>query len=137
MFTTVSPKQKTSHQSVNTTQTRAEFKHQADLRLTTSLEKERVRDYFLDNNDGWQMQALTRHVQEDEDRERQRKRDAEAGKVRQGDANRQGDLPWRTEPFSFCFSFLRRLVEPTYRNLPNARSMLYLYPKLEVTAQKK
>ncbi|CBN79118.1 Hypothetical leucine rich repeat protein [Ectocarpus siliculosus] len=70
-------------------ETRAEFKHQADLRLTTSLEKERVRDYFLDNNDGWQMQALTRHVQEDEDRERQRKRDAEAEKVRQGDANRQ------------------------------------------------
>ncbi|CAM9455198.1 unnamed protein product, partial [Ectocarpus fasciculatus] len=70
-------------------ETRTEFRHQADLRLTTSLEKERVRDYFLDNNDGWQMQALTRHVQEDEDRERQRKRDAEAEKVRKGDANRQ------------------------------------------------
>lgn len=74
-----------------------------------------MRDYFLDNNDGWQMQALTRHVQEDEDRERQRKRDAEAEKVRQGDANRQGSLPWRTGFASFCYSFFRRLVELPYR----------------------
>lgn len=85
----------TRHESWATTrkharQTRKEFVHRADLRLAASLEKERVRDYFLNNNDGWQMQTLTRHVQEDEDRERKRKEDAEAAKVRDGDIERQG-----------------------------------------------
>lgn len=71
-------------------QTRTEFQRMADLSLATSLEKERVRDYFLDNNDGWQMQALTRHVEEDEDRQRQQREDAVADKVREGDVLRQG-----------------------------------------------
>eukprot|EP00903_Cladosiphon_okamuranus_P006356 g6226.t1 len=70
-------------------ETRAEFAHRADLRLAKSLENERVRNYFLENNDGWQMQTLTRHVQEDEDRQRQQKADEEADKVREGDVRRQ------------------------------------------------
>lgn len=72
-------------------QTRTEFAHRADVRLAASLEKEKVRNYFLGNNDGWQMQTLTRHVQEDEDRQRQQKADAEADKVREGDVVRQGE----------------------------------------------
>lgn len=72
-------------------QTRAEGVHRADLNLAASLEKEKVRNYFLDNNDGWQMQTLTRHVQEGEDRQRQREADAVADRVREGDVMRQGD----------------------------------------------
>lgn len=74
-----------------TRQTRTEFAHRADLRLAASLEKEKVRNYFLDNNDGWQMQTLTRHVQEVEDRVRQREADAVADRVREGDVLRQGE----------------------------------------------
>lgn len=71
-------------------QTRAEGVHRADVDLAASLEKEKVRNYFLDNNDGWQMQTLTRHVQENEDRQRQREADAVADRIRDGDALRQG-----------------------------------------------
>eukprot|EP00752_Nemacystus_decipiens_P014278 g12698.t2 len=70
-------------------ETRAEGVHRADLDLAASLEKEKVRNYFLGNNDGWQMQTLTRHVQEDENRQRQQEVDAVADRVREGDVRRQ------------------------------------------------
>lgn len=72
-------------------QTQTEFRHRADVQLATSLEKEKVRDFFLDKNDEWQMQTLTRHVQEDEDRQRQRDADAVADRIRHGDVLRQGE----------------------------------------------
>ena len=65
--------------------------HRAERDLAVSLEKEKVRNYFLYNNDGWQMQTLTRHVQEGEDRRRQQVADALASRVREGDVMRQGE----------------------------------------------
>lgn len=72
-------------------QTQTEFRHRADVQLATSLEKERVRDFFLDKNDEWQMQTLTRHVKEGEDRQRQQDEDAVANRIRRGDMLRQGE----------------------------------------------
>lgn len=71
-------------------QTRKEFKERADLELSKSLEKEKVRDYFLDNNDGWQMQALTRHAEEDESDRRRRIESVESDRAKDGDVRRQG-----------------------------------------------
>lgn len=71
-------------------QTRAEFKERADVELSRSLEKEKVRDYFLDSNDGWQMQALTRDFEEDESDRRRRIESVESDRVRDGDKRRQG-----------------------------------------------
>lgn len=71
-------------------QTRAEFKERADIELSRSLEKEKVRDYFLDSNDGWQMQALTRDFEEDESDRRRRVESVESDRVRDGDRRRQG-----------------------------------------------
>lgn len=71
-------------------QTRKEFKERADVELSRCLEKEKVRDYFLDNNDGWQMQALTRHVEEDESDRRRRIESVESDRARDGDLRRQG-----------------------------------------------
>lgn len=109
-------------------QTRAEFKERADLELTRSLEKEKVRDYFLDSNDGWQMQALTRDFEEDESDKRKRIESVESDRVRDGDKRRQGlfvyryfayniqyvtDLlrNWNSE-FGSTFLFARKLGKP-------------------------
>ena len=76
-------------------QTRAEFKERTHLELTRSLEKEKVRDYFLDSNDGWQMQALTRDFEEDESDRRKRIESVESDRVRDGDKRRQGLFVYR------------------------------------------
>ena len=66
------------------------IRDRADIELSRSLEKEKVRDYFLDSNDGWQMQALTRDFEEDESDRRRRVESVESDRVRDGDRRRQG-----------------------------------------------
>lgn len=71
----------------------------ADLRLSSSLERERARDFFVSQNDEWQMQILTKQVEQDEQRLQQEKIDAKALKVKTGDERREGIT-------SFFFGFL-------------------------------
>lgn len=81
------------------------FKEKADLNLTKSIEKEKVRDFFLENNDGWQMHTLTRNVNEDEKRRQQMEDDEKTALIRDGDERRQGAVLVVYEVYSY---FARR-----------------------------
>ena len=71
-------------------QTRADSKRVFDIKYATSLEQEKVRNYFLESNDRWQARALARQIEDDEEDRRWREENAEADKVREGDERRKG-----------------------------------------------
>lgn len=63
----------------------------ADLELARSKESEKVRNYFLKHNGDWQMEALTRQVDDNDERRRKENEDREAAIIEDANQRREGE----------------------------------------------